>query len=266
MKRRFTRTGLGIVGIYVLICVSVYFVQEKLIFRPAALPEDHVFKFEGDWEEIWLDAADSARVNGVLFRQRSPGGVVYFLHGNAYNIERVTSFWKATRSNGYDMLAIDYRTYGKSTGPLSMEGIYKDAEAGWQYLSEQYGSDKIVLYGASLGTGIATHIARSHPPRKLILQAPYTSIEDIARERYPWLPVRLLLEYPFPSVDNLKGLPSEVLILHGTEDRIIPYAHGKAMAEAAHSASLITLVGAGHNNLLGRPGFHQAFDAFLNSP
>ena len=266
MKRQLTKTALGFIGIYVLICAGMYFGQENLIFRPVALPEDHVFTFSGDWEEIWLTAADSARVNGVLFRHQSPVGVVYFLHGNAGNIERVGTTWGMVKRNGYDMLTIDYRTYGKSTDPLSMEGIYKDADAGWQYLNERYGPDKIVLYGSSLGTGIATYLARNHSPKKLILQAPYTSIEDIARERFPWLPIGLLLEYPFPSVDNLKGLPSEVLILHGTEDRIIPYAHGKAMADAAPSALFVTLDGAGHNDLRRKPRFHQAFNTFLSRP
>lgn len=267
MKRWFKRIGLGLLGIYLLICLGMYFFQESFIFHPLELEEEYVFSFEGSWEEIWLDAEDGGRVNCVLFHTEQPKGVVLYTHGNSGNIETsAPGAWKMVQRNGYDMLAVDYRSFGKSRGDLSQEGMYMDVEAAWQYLRSRYSAERITIFGSSMGSGLASHVAKIHPPKKLILQAAYTSIKDVAQGNYPWLPIGLLIKYPFPSLENLKEISSDILILHGTADGVIPYEHGQALAEAAPKAKFISLKGAGHNNIRDYPEFHRAFDTFLQQP
>ncbi|MEM7036217.1 MAG: alpha/beta fold hydrolase [Bacteroidota bacterium] len=246
MRKWAKRLGLGLIGLYLLICAGLYFFQEMMLFHPDTIAADYKFQYEEDFEEIWLDAELDGRVNGLLFKRPNPRGVVLYLHGNGGNIQKAARVRHNIIPAGFDVFLIDYRTFGKSTGPRTQEGIYADAEAAWQYLAQRYGPDKINIFGTSMGSGIATHTAKNHPPRKLILEAPYTSIKDVAAGRFPWLPIGMLIRFPFPSIDNLPGLDSDILVLHGTEDKVIPYAHGKAMAEAHPRAKLVTLEGKGH--------------------
>ncbi|MEL6843269.1 MAG: alpha/beta hydrolase, partial [Bacteroidota bacterium] len=153
-------------------------------------------------------------------------------------------------SRGYHVLMPDYRSYGKSEGQLDYEALRSDARLFYNWVAKQYPADQIVLYGRSMGTGVATDLAIEVPAQQLILETPYTSINDMARIRMGFLPVDLLLRYPFSNLNKLKQVKCPFHLLHGTQDELIPYQHAVRLAEQFPGQQVLTTIpNGGHNNL-----------------
>ena len=244
---KWTRRLLFLVAaLYLIGLGALYFGQEFFIFRPETLDESFAFQFEDPYEEIWLETADGAQVNALHFKSDSSKGVLLHLHGNGGCLQRTASIYKAFTDQNLDFFAIDYRTYGKSTGDRSVEGFIADAEAAYSFLKDRHPENQIRVYGQSLGTGIATAIAAAHSPHSLTLEAPYTAIADVAAGDFPIFPVRPLLKYPFECIETIPRVNCPVLVFHGTNDRTIPYWQGKKVAESAPNGTLATMIGEGH--------------------
>ena len=137
-------------------------------------------------------------------------------------------------------------------GKLSEQGFYEDAEYCYKYLLEFYSEEDILLYGRSLGTGIATYVASKHHPKQLILETPYYSILDVAKHRFPIFPVTSLLRYQFPSNEFIANVNCPITMFHGTEDTVIPYSSAQKLYTVApqDNTRFITINGGGHNNLI----------------
>jgi len=154
---------------------------------------------------------------------------------------------------------MDYRTYGKSTGKLSEAAMYSDAQYCYDYLLKHYSESQITLYGRSLGTGIAAYIASKNKAKQLILETPYYSIYDVAKDRFPILPVKQLLKYHFPTYQFLPKVSCPITIIHGTDDNVVPYTSGKKLSELnIKNLDFITVEAAGHNNLVEFEAYHKA--------
>lgn len=240
------RIGLTLVLLYVAVCLFMTWGQEKFLFHPEVVAHDHQWNLPPGAQEIWLTAEDGAKVNGVFHAADSAQGAVLFLHGNGGNLESPFRYRDLFHEHGYHFLVIDYRTYGKSQGPMSEQGLIFDAEAAYEYLKSKVPENQIYIYGQSLGSGIATRIAAKYKPRMLFLEAPYTSIVEVAQGDYPFLPVSWLLNYPLRSRDYISQVQCEVIIFHGTEDDVIPYEMGVEMSQLANKAQLITVEGGDH--------------------
>lgn len=172
--------------IYVMISASLYFLQEKLIFLPTPLEQEYVFKFEHDFEEVFLSAADGAVINALHFKANDPKGIVLYFHGNAGNLSRwgeITGFFVDL---DYDVFVMDYRTYGKSTGDLSEQVLYDDAQMCYDHVLKHYKASDISIYGRSLGTGMATFLASKNEARQLILETPFTACPMWPRADFPF--------------------------------------------------------------------------------
>lgn len=243
--------------IYLLGLAGLYFGQEYFLFHPETLSQDHAFSFEGEFEEIWLDTPDGARINGLHFKAAQSKGAVLHLHGNGGSIQSSGNYHQTFTAQGLDFLAIDYRSFGKSTGERSVEGFIADAEAAYQYLLQHFPENQIRIYGQSLGTGIATPLAAAHAPHSLSLEAPYTSIADISASRFPIFPVRPLLRYPFECIESIQQVRCPVFVFHGTQDDVIPIEHGQTVAAAAAEATFFPLEGATHKRLLENPSLRE---------
>lgn len=232
--------------LYLLGLAGLYFGQEFFIFRPEKLAPSHAFAFQDDFEEVWLEAKDGAQVNALHFKTDSSKGVLLHLHGNGGNLQRTAGIYAYFAELDLDFFAIDYRSYGKSSGERSVEGFIADAEAAYTHLLGQYPESEIRVYGQSLGSGIATSIAAKHSPHSLTLEAPYTTIADVAAGNFPIFPVRPLLKYPFECIETIPQVTCPVMVFHGTNDGTIPYRFGKQVAEAAPNGQLVTIGNAGH--------------------
>ncbi|MGB5821390.1 MAG: alpha/beta hydrolase [Saonia sp.] len=244
---------------FVLILTMLYLLQEKLIFLPTRLAVDYSYSFTQPFEEVFLTAADGAKLNAVHFKREDPKGVILYFHGNAGDLSRWGHIASFFAEKGYDVVVMDYRTYGKSTGKLSERVLHEDAQLFYDYLLKRYNEDSILLYGRSLGTGIATRLASRNKPVQLILETPYYSLMDIAKERFPFLPLKWLLKYKFQSFEYIQSVTCPVVIFHGTQDAIVPYDSGKRLFDTIPGAEkkMYTITDGGHNNLI-------TYDTYLN--
>ena len=240
-----------LIGFYLLSASMIYFIQEKLIFLPTKLPLDYQYEFDHSFEEIFLEANDGARLNALHFKSSDPKGVILYFHGNAGNLARWGEIATSFVDMDYDVVIMDYRTYGKSKGTLSEQALIDDGQLFYDYVLSQYQEEQLILYGRSLGTGIATKLAAENNPAKVLLETPYYSLLDIAESRFPYLPVKRLLKYQFKSFENVRDINCRISVFHGTSDEVIPLDSGRRLYESIPGSNkeLFVVPGGQHNNL-----------------
>lgn len=238
--------------VYAVILLLVFLFQARLVYFPEverrlnATPRAAGLEFE----EVSLRTADDETLHGWWVPASAARGTVLLLHGNAGNISHRLEYLTMFNRLGYAALIIDYRGYGKSSGRPSEDGTYRDAEAAWQYLIEAHGLKPrdIVLFGESLGGGVATWLALQHPPRALALASTFTSVPDLGAQVYPWLPVRWIARIGYNNIDRIRRITAPVLIAHSRDDDIIPFSHGQALFGAANEPKQFLELRGGHND------------------
>ncbi len=236
--------------LYLVVFFYVYFRQESFIFYPDVLPKDYQFVHFGDTaEEIYYQPEAGVTLHALKFSVANPKGVILYFHGNARAVDNWGYIATDLLPHGYDIIIPDYRNYGKSTGPLSEKNLFKDARYIFDQLAKEYGTDQVVLYGRSLGSGIASSVAADTSPKLLILETPYYSIERLAGESMRFLPVGILLKYKFRSDLFLPKVTCPIYIFHGTEDELIPYQHAVDLKVLVPKIDFTTIPEASHNNL-----------------
>jgi len=262
--RRITRSaarlaGLGLV-LYAAALTWLWFQQEQLLFAPTVLPADNSWALARDVNEVVIDVP-GARLSALHLRLPNPKGVVFFLHGNGGSLENWFVNPSFYRRANYDLFMFDYRGFGKSTGQIESEAqLRADVRAAWAAVAPQYAGRKIVIYGRSLGSGLAAGLAAelgaSHAADLTVLVSPYASMAALAAEHYPWVP-QALLRYPLRTDQAITQIRSPLLLIHGTRDTLIAPSHSDALKALAHQAMLARIDGAAHNDL-------QNFDTYLD--
>ncbi|MEP7183064.1 MAG: alpha/beta fold hydrolase [Betaproteobacteria bacterium] len=234
---------------YVALLGVLYVAQEHLIFRGIPLPADHRFYFDTRFEEVRIPVS-GASLDALHFRQPDPRGLVFYLHGNAGNLETWTTGLDFYRQVNYDLFIFDYRGYGKSTGRIGSEDeLNADVRAAWDSIAPAYRGKPIVVFGRSLGTGLAARLARDVDPALLVLVTPYTSLAAAAKRAYPLTP-EWLLRYPLRTDALIGDVRSPMLLLHGAQDTLIPLADSERLVTLTRSpAELVVVPGAGHNDM-----------------
>ncbi len=231
--------------VYLSIVTTVYLGQRKLQYAPNPATPNRI---PDDLEEITLTTEDNVRLKAWVGRAHSPQAVL-LLHGNGGNRSGFNTIIRGFAQLGYRPLVLDYRGYGGSEGSPSEQGLYRDAEAAWRWL-EANGAEEIILWGYSLGTGVAVEMAVRHETRALILDAPFDSAVTLAGRIYPWLPTSLLLKDRYESDRKIAAIECPLLVVHGMRDRVIPIERGRALFELATAPKRwVPIEGAGHNNL-----------------
>ena len=238
--------------------------QERLLFQPTRLVASHPLSIAPDVHERWVDVP-GARLSVLELRLAAPKGVVFFLHGNAGTLASWFVNTELYRQAGFDLVMMDYRGYGKSTGRIVSEAqLHADVLAVWQQAGARYQGKPIVLLGRSLGSALAVELARQLQPSLTVLVSPYSSMRALARQHYPWVP-GALLRYPLATDALISQLRGPLLLLHGDQDRLIPLAHSQTLLRLAPAARLVVIEGADHNNLHSferyRLALHQALTA-----
>jgi alpha-beta hydrolase superfamily lysophospholipase len=261
-------TILLILGIYIAISVALYYLQDYMLFKPEKLPKDFQFDYENqETKEYNLETRDGAVINGLRFFPKGESkGVVLYLKGNSKSIKGWGKFAVDFTRHGYNVLMVDYRGFGKSTGKRSQKAIKRDLQLVYNKLKEQTTEDRIILYGRSLGSGFATKLASMNNPKLLILDAPYYSLTKVTTRYAPFMPLSLLLKYPLPTYKWLKYVQCPIHIIHGTHDKLIPFKSSLKLAQIQpKQTKLHSVLGGGHKNLNNFESYHKMLDDILNS-
>ena len=258
---------ISIVILYIVISISLYYLQDYALFKPETLPEDFQFHYENqETKEYNLTTRDGAIINGLRFFPKVESkGIVLYLKGNSKSIKGWGKFAVDFTRHGYNVLMVDYRGFGKSTGRRSQKNIKRDLQVVYNKIKEQTTEDRIVLYGRSLGSGFATKLASTNNPKMLILDAPYYSLTKVTRRYMPFMPLSVLIKYPLPTYKWLKYVQCPIHIIHGTNDKLIPYKSSLKLSKInPELTKLHTVIGGGHKNLNNFESYHKMLDDILN--
>ena len=245
-------TLVTILVIYIAISIALYYLQDYVLFKPEKLPKDFQFDYENqETKEYNLETRDGATINGLRFFPKGESkGVVIYLKGNSKSIKGWGKFAVDFTRHGYNVLMVDYRGFGKSTGKRSQKAIKRDLQLVYNKVKEKTTEDRIILYGRSLGSGFATKLASMNHPKMLILDAPYYSLTKVTARYMPFMPLSILIKYPLPTYKWLKYVQCPIHIIHGTHDKLIPYKSSVKLSQVnAKLTKLHTVIGGGHKNL-----------------
>ena len=259
--------GIILVSIVAFISIILYFFQERFLFHPEKLPEDFVFQYENqEVDEYNLTLPDGTIINGLHFKSENPKGLVYYLKGNSKSIKGWGKFAVDFTIHNYDVIMIDYRGFGKSTGKLSQESMKRDALFVYDRIKEKVKESRIIVYGRSLGTGLATKVASMNNPRALILACPYFSMSKNVKRYLPLIPLGLVMRYQMPTYKWMKYVKCPISILHGTNDRVIRFNSSIRLSKLRPDATkLFPIIGGGHKNLHNFESYHRAIHEILNT-
>ncbi len=250
-----------VVGLYGAALAWLWLRQERLLFAPEVLAAGHVLAKAADIHELTIDVP-GARLSALHLRLPNPKGVVFFLHGNGGSLNTWFVNPEYYRKANFDLFMIDYRGYGKSTGQIESEAqLHADARAAWDTVAPRYAGLRRVVYGRSLGTGLAARLAAdlsaSRPPDLTVLVSPYSSMADLALHHYRWVP-QAILRYPMRTTEVISRIRGPLLLIHGAQDPLIDPGHSDALHALAPHASIARIAGAAHNDL-------QDFDEYLDT-
>lgn len=260
------RIGISIIALYLVIVVMLLSFQEKLIFRSEVLSQDHVFTAKIAFEELYLKASDGAILNGLHYKQPNSKGVLLYFHGNARTLEHWGK-WAELLSERYqyDVVIMDYRGYGKSMGKRNHKLMLEDGLLFYEYCKTKFSENEITIFGRSLGGAFASYVATKRNAKRLVLESTFTSVYEIAKQRFWFLPLKSLLKYPFQSDQNITHINIPTYFIHGTEDQVVPYYCSEKLvnASAADIKKLYTIKGARHNDLSTYPKYFEYLQEIL---
>lgn len=242
--------GATILVLYTALAATVYLAQRSLMYFPdtahvtpaaAGLPEA---------EEVPLTAADGTHIHAWHVPPRDNKPVILYFHGNGGSLPGRVERFRRLIGDGIGLVGVEYRGYGGCDGAPSEQGLIEDAEAGYAFARARYPVRQIVVWGESLGTGVAVALAAEKPVGRVILEAPFTSTEAVGARRYWYLPVRFLMKDQFHSDERIGKVKAPLLILHGALDRTVPYAMGEQMFELANQPKhIVRFLDGGHEDL-----------------
>ena len=256
---------------YCALALVIFIAQPGLIYYPEpgrniiAAP-DYVGLA---YEPVEISTTDGETLHGWFVPAPAAKGTMLFFHGNAGNISHRMEYLLMFHRLGYNTFIFDYRGYGQSSGSPSESGTYLDAQAAWRYLTEAKGIPpaRIVLFGESLGGAVAAWLAMNEKPGALVLASVFTSVPDMAAKIYPFLPVRLLSRFDYNTIEYLRTVTCPVFVAHSSQDDIVPFAHGRALYQAAREPKQFLELQGGHNSgfIFMREDWMEALGKFIDT-
>lgn len=258
---------LVVLAVYFVISILLYYLQEYFLFKPEKLPEDFQFLYENQVvEEYNLETRDGATLNGLRFKVKNPVGIVLYLKGNSKSIKGWGKFAVDFTRHNYDVIMVDYRGFGKSTGKRSQKAIKRDLQLIYDEIKKHVDEKYIILYGRSLGSGFATKLASMNHPKMLILDAPYYSLTKVTARYAPFMPLSLIMKYPMPTYKWLKYVHCPIHIIHGTKDKLIQFKSSVKLSQVKPNLTrLYPVIGGGHKNMNTFESYHRILGEIINS-
>ncbi|HEY1096803.1 MAG TPA: alpha/beta hydrolase [Alphaproteobacteria bacterium] len=243
--------------IYAAVIFYMALFQHKMVFHPTMVDvfTNELLKNYVPFHVVTVTTTDGLNLKGLYVPPKTGKPTIVYFHGNAgTDVDRI---YKTTLpvDDGYGFLLTEYRGYGGNPGTPGEEGLYNDARAWLEFMeSQNIPPENRIYYGESLGTGVAVQMATEQKPKILILEAPFTSVTDVASFYYPFLPVRLLLRHRFDSLSKAAKLDMPVLVYHGTKDRTVPYRFGQILFAALPGQDniFVTIKDGAHHDLFAQ--------------
>ena len=262
-----TTTILIVISLYAFANVIIYFWQDRFLFKPEKLPPDFQFKYPNlEFKEYNLSLESGVNINGIHFQIENPKGVVFYLKGNSKSIKGWGKFAIDFTRQGFDVVMVDYRGFGKSTGRRTEDGIKEDLQFVYDKIKEQVDEKYIILYGRSLGSGFAAKLASLNNPRMLVLESPFYSLTKVAKRYVPFMPMSLIMRFPIKTYKYLQYVKCPIKIIHGTNDHLIPFKTSVALSKIQPgNTRLYSVIGGGHNNLHTFEEYHRMMEEILHS-
>jgi len=255
-----------VVVVYFLVAIGFYLFQDDFVFQSDFLPGDYAFVFDQKFEEYAIPTNDGDTLNALFFNATVPAkGLILYFHGNAGNLQRWGKCAVDFTALGYDVLMIDYRGYGKSSGTPSEMNLYKDANTTLEWSQYNFPRKRLIFYGRSLGAAVAAHLALSVTPDLLILETPFDELKGAV-----FLPLKPLLylyplRYKFSNKMSLQRVSCKKLIIQGTNDWVVPLSAALKLKPLLHDGdAFITIAGGSHNNLREFDEYHKILAEWLN--
>jgi pimeloyl-ACP methyl ester carboxylesterase len=260
-----------LLGIFILLLL-LYIFQDKLIFFPQTLTADEAdriakrYSHSSQIENISLKSEKGICIRGWFVKNSTlkESALIIYFGGNAEEVSYL--IFHTDKIKGWSLALMNYRGYGLSEGKPTEKNLYTDAISIYDYFTKRDDIDKkrIVVMGRSLGTGVATYLAKMRPVKALILVSPYDSLLSVAKEHFPFLPVKLLLRHRFDSLSRAPFISAPLLVLVASEDNIIRISHSKKLAEKwGGEHSLIIVEGEDHNTIYDREIYWKTINEFL---
>jgi uncharacterized protein len=246
------------IGGIIVLSIAVYFLQDYFIFKPEKLKPNFQFKYDIPFKELNFDVEEGVCINGLHFYRENANGLILYFHGNTRSIKGWAKYAKDFYRYGYDVILVDYRGFGKSTGERSEKEMLDDVQFIYSSLAEEYSENHLIVYGRSLGSGFAAKLASDNKPRYLILDSPYYNFTKVIERFLPILPLRYVLRYHLRTDKWIRKANCPVYIIHGTKDWLIPIRHSEELQKLnPRKITLIRIHGGGHNNLPKFDEYHN---------
>ena len=211
-----------ILGLYFLVCILMYINQRNFIYFPGINNYIKYEKINKNNEVIYLKNKNK-RLKSWFSNIRANKPIILFFHGNAGDLENRTYKANAFNDIGYNYLFISYRGFNGNDGSPTEENIYADAQFAYNWLLKNgFDENLIIIYGESLGTGVGVEISKNNNPKGLILESPFTSIVEMGKRKFPFLPVQLILKDKYDNLEKISLIKCPVLYLHGKSDNLVP--------------------------------------------
>lgn len=260
---RWVKIGLAI---YAILGTALFYLQEKLLFHPVAVHADSSYHFKQPFTEANILLDKDTKFNIVQFpvNDTPAKSIVLYFHGNRENVNHYAEYARNFTRNGYEVWMPDYPGFGKSTGKLTEAVLYEEALHVYKLARVKYQPQQIILYGRSMGTGIAAQLASIRDCKHLILETPYYSFTSLARLYFWMYPVNQLLHFRLRTHEYLREVTAPVTIFHGTSDGVIPYFNAKRLRTVLKPADeFVTIEGGSHNNLNNYALVQKKLDSLL---
>lgn len=256
-----------IIILYCSIGIILYYLQDKFLFHPEKLAATYVYSFKLPFQEVNIPFNNTDTVNMVKFLpiDSVKRGVVLYFHGNRQNIEHYSNFVENFTKHGYEVWMEDYPGFGKTTGERTEKKMYQQALQIQKMAAAKYNNNSIIIYGKSLGTGVASYVAANSTNKMLILETPYYSIPSLFGCYAPIYPTTLMSNYKFPVYKFLADVDYPVCIFHGTNDGVIPYRNAHKLAKILKPEDeFVTIKNCTHHNLNDFDLCKKKLDSLLN--
>jgi fermentation-respiration switch protein FrsA (DUF1100 family) len=239
---------LWLIAMFVLFFLYVKYVERHNVYFPSREIQFTPGEIKLPYEEAYFETEDKKRLCGWFVPREGAGFTILFAHGNAGNISHRLEKLLVFHEMGFNTFIFDYRGYGKSEGSPSEAGLYKDAEAAYSYLTEKrkIGKDSIIFYGESLGGAVLIDLATKKSPKALITEEAFTSIVDMAKVVYPFIP-GFMISTKFDSLSKIGNIATPKLVIHSRDDEIVPFYLGEKLFNAAKPPKKMLKIRGAHN-------------------